>query len=87
LATDVGGAADQHSAFGEDWWLWLVFTGWSIGCVCSIKWVGAFVTALVGVYTVEDLWDKFGDLKMPIVSILRTRIRTDVVGQTLLILF
>jgi dolichyl-phosphate-mannose-protein mannosyltransferase len=55
--------------------------------VCSIKWVGAFVTALVGVYTVEDLWDKFGDLKMPIVSILRTRIRTDVVGQTLLILF
>lgn len=42
-------------------------TGWSIGCVCSVKWVGFFVTALVGAYTMEDLWDKFGDLKMPAV--------------------
>jgi dolichyl-phosphate-mannose--protein O-mannosyl transferase len=42
-------------------------TGWSIGCVCSVKWVGLFATALVGAYTLEDLWDKFGDLKMPVV--------------------
>ena len=40
-------------------------TGVSIGCVCSIKWVGMFGTALVGLYTIEDLWNKFGDLKMP----------------------
>jgi dolichyl-phosphate-mannose-protein mannosyltransferase len=33
--------------------------------VCSVKWVGFFVTALVGLYTIEDLWNKFGDLKMP----------------------
>ena len=58
------------SPFGEDWWLWLIFTGWSIGCVCSVKWVGQFVTALVGLYTIEDLWNKFGDLSMPIVSYL-----------------
>jgi dolichyl-phosphate-mannose-protein mannosyltransferase len=56
------------SPFGEDWWIWLIFTGWSIGCVCSVKWVGQFVTALVGLYTVEDLWEKFGDLSMPPVS-------------------
>jgi len=31
--------------------------------------VGLFVTALVGLYTIEDLWDKFGDLKMPVVSL------------------
>lgn len=31
--------------------------------------VGLFVTALVGIYTVEDLWDKFGDLKMSYVSV------------------
>jgi dolichyl-phosphate-mannose-protein mannosyltransferase len=31
--------------------------------------IGLFVTALVGVYTIEDLWDKFGDVKMPIVSV------------------
>ena len=31
--------------------------------------IGLFVTALVGVYTIEDLWEKFGDVKMPIVSL------------------
>lgn len=30
----------------------------------SVKWVGLFVTSLVGLYTIEDLWNKFGDLKM-----------------------
>lgn len=35
----------------------------------SVKMVGLFVTALVGLYTIEDLWDKFGDLKMPVVSL------------------
>lgn len=30
--------------------------------------IGLFVTALVGLYTIEDLWEKFGDLKMPVVS-------------------
>jgi len=31
--------------------------------------IGLFVTALVGVYTIEDLWDKFGDTRMPWVGI------------------
>jgi dolichyl-phosphate-mannose--protein O-mannosyl transferase len=39
-------------------------TGLSIGCVCSVKWVGLFVTTLVGLYTIEDLWNKFGDLNI-----------------------
>ncbi|KGO72512.1 Glycosyl transferase, family 39 [Penicillium italicum] len=34
----------------------------SLECV---KWVGFFCTALVGLYTIDDLWNKFGDLKMP----------------------
>ncbi|BGP29202.1 Dolichyl-phosphate-mannose--protein mannosyltransferase 2 [Rhodotorula toruloides] len=54
----------QRRPFEEDWWIWLTLTGISIGCVCSVKWVGMFVTALVGLYTVEDLWNKFGDLRM-----------------------
>ncbi|GAA6005428.1 hypothetical protein JCM10207_002978 [Rhodosporidiobolus poonsookiae] len=54
----------QRRPFEEDWWIWLTMTGLSIGCVASVKWVGLFVTALVGIYTVEDLWNKFGDLRM-----------------------
>jgi len=56
----------QYQSFSLDWWLWLSMTGLSIGCVTSVKWVGLFVTALVGLYTIEDLWEKFGDLKMSV---------------------
>ncbi len=38
----------------------------------SIKWIGLFVTALVGLYTIEDLWEKFGDLKMSVVCMNRS---------------
>lgn len=55
----------QHKSFSVEWIIWLFLTGLSIGCVCSVKWVGLFATALVGLYTAEDLWNKFGDLKMP----------------------
>ena len=34
--------------------------------------IGLFVTALVGVYTIKDLWEKFGDTKMPVVRPLVT---------------
>ncbi|KIK71186.1 glycosyltransferase family 39 protein [Collybiopsis luxurians FD-317 M1] len=54
----------QPWPFSFDWWAWLAFTGISIGLVTSVKMVGLFVTALVGLYTVEDLWDKFGDLRL-----------------------
>lgn len=58
----------QRESFSIEWWIWLLLTGISIGCVCSVKWVGLFSTALVGLYTAEDLWNKFGDYKMPKVS-------------------
>ncbi|KAI9684661.1 MAG: Protein O-mannosyltransferase 2 [Trizodia sp. TS-e1964] len=59
----------QNESFSPEWWLWVILTGISIGCVCSVKWVGFFVTALVGIYTIEDLWNKFGDLRMPKVEL------------------
>ncbi|CAG8146230.1 unnamed protein product [Penicillium nalgiovense] len=55
----------QRDSFSLEWYAWLCLTGLSIGCVCSVKWVGFFCTALVGLYTIDDLWNKFGDLKMP----------------------
>lgn len=55
----------RKESFSAQWALWLFLTGLSIGCVTSVKWVGFFVTALVGLYTAEDLWNKFGDHKMP----------------------
>ncbi|KAL4796197.1 Dolichyl-phosphate-mannose-protein mannosyltransferase-domain-containing protein [Aspergillus venezuelensis] len=61
----------QHASFSVAWLTWLFLTGVSIGCVCSVKWVGLFCTALVGLYTIEDLWNKFGDLKMSEVTLAK----------------
>ncbi|ODV90867.1 glycosyltransferase family 39 protein, partial [Tortispora caseinolytica NRRL Y-17796] len=52
--------------FSRKWWFWITALGVSLGCVCSVKWVGAFVTALVGLFTIHQLWDMFGDTDMPV---------------------
>jgi dolichyl-phosphate-mannose-protein mannosyltransferase len=59
----------RRRSFEPEWFFWLFMTGLSIGFVTSVKLVGLFVTALVGLYTIEDLWTKFGDTKMPVTEL------------------
>jgi len=54
----------REKPFSMSWFVWLFLTGVSIGCVSSIKWVGLFAVALVGLYTIWELWDYLGDMNM-----------------------
>ncbi|ORX85212.1 PMT-domain-containing protein [Anaeromyces robustus] len=50
----------RKNPFSLNWWLTLAGTGASLGCVVSVKWVGLFSIALVGLYTIWELWDYLG---------------------------
>jgi dolichyl-phosphate-mannose-protein mannosyltransferase len=56
---------DRSRAFTEEWWIWLILTGLSLGAVVSCKWVGLFTIATVGVDTIRQLWQLIGDLRVP----------------------
>ncbi|KAJ3051595.1 Protein O-mannosyltransferase 2 [Rhizophlyctis rosea] len=55
----------KTAPFSAQWWFWIFATGLTLGACASVKWVGFFAIALVGLHTIEELWDMFGDLKMP----------------------
>lgn len=54
----------RRQPFTVAWAGWLVATGVSLGLVLSAKWVGLFAVALVGVYTLYELFDLFGQKDM-----------------------
>lgn len=43
--------------FHRNWWLWLLATGVAIGGATSVKMVGLFTVALIGIATTMDLWE------------------------------
>jgi dolichyl-phosphate-mannose-protein mannosyltransferase len=56
---------DKYEPFTEQWWLWLILSGLSLGAVVSCKWVGLFTIATIGVCTIWQLWTLLGDLRTP----------------------
>lgn len=54
--------------FSFPWWGYLALTGFSLGCGASVKWIGLFSVAVVGIYTVADLWNLMGDKAVTNVS-------------------
>ncbi|XP_011305386.1 protein O-mannosyl-transferase 2 [Fopius arisanus] len=63
----IGAHRDQ--AFTRSWWGWLIFTGLSLACTISVKFVGLFVVLLVGIFTVYELWRELGDLTKPVINV------------------
>ena len=60
------GSLHEHP-FTFSWWSWLVFTGISLACTISVKFVGLFVVLLVGFYTIYALWRELGNLSQSVV--------------------
>ncbi|EDQ85306.1 uncharacterized protein MONBRDRAFT_29409 [Monosiga brevicollis MX1] len=52
--------------FGVWWWTSLATTGVMLGCAISCKFVGLFIVLFVGLYTANDLWELWGDLRVSI---------------------
>ncbi|KAI9207511.1 Dolichyl-phosphate-mannose-protein mannosyltransferase-domain-containing protein [Polychytrium aggregatum] len=51
----------QDRPFSASWWYSLALTGVSLGLASSVKWVGLFLIATIGVATIVNLWNVIGD--------------------------
>lgn len=60
------GPNSGYRAFTKAWWFYLTWTGVSISCAFSVKFVGLFIVALVGLRTAYDIWLILGDISRPI---------------------
>nr|XP_003705238.1 PREDICTED: protein O-mannosyl-transferase 2 isoform X1 [Megachile rotundata]XP_012145078.1 PREDICTED: protein O-mannosyl-transferase 2 isoform X1 [Megachile rotundata]XP_012145079.1 PREDICTED: protein O-mannosyl-transferase 2 isoform X1 [Megachile rotundata] len=65
----IGSLRDEP--FTWKWWGWLSFTGISLACTMSVKFVGLFVVLLVGLHTAFELWRELGDLTKPITYVVK----------------
>ncbi|XP_054161433.1 protein O-mannosyl-transferase 2-like [Oppia nitens] len=57
--------------FSKKWWFWLCWTGLFLACSISVKFVGLFVVVLIGLQTIADLWQIYGNLSNPLTLIVK----------------
>ncbi|KAK9728208.1 hypothetical protein K7432_001211 [Basidiobolus ranarum] len=67
-----------NTPFTMKWWLWLGATGVSLGLTGSVKWVGLFLYATVGLSTLAQLWELIGDF-----SVTPTRFAKELMARVL----
>ncbi|CAO2587023.1 Protein O-mannosyl-transferase 2 [Lemmus lemmus] len=58
-----------HRPFSAPWWFWLSLTGISLAGALGVKFVGLFIILQVGLNTISDLWQLFGDLSLSLVTV------------------
>ena len=56
----------QSQSFTSSWYLSLLGVGISMALSASCKWVGLFAVVAVGLYTISDMWNMLGDVKVPL---------------------
>ena len=61
----------SEQPFSTTWWTWLTITGVMLGGAISVKFVGLFVILLVGLNTVEQLWEILGDMSKPFSNVIK----------------
>ncbi|KAJ3392676.1 hypothetical protein HDU84_003682 [Entophlyctis sp. JEL0112] len=54
----------QSEPFTLNWWYPLAMTGVCLGLAGSVKWVGLFLIATIGLSTLHNLWTVLGDLRV-----------------------
>lgn len=53
-----------HRPFQFWWYVWLFMTGLGLGLTVSCKWVGLFTIATIGVSTIKNLWEIWGNTRI-----------------------
>ncbi|KAI9312657.1 Dolichyl-phosphate-mannose-protein mannosyltransferase-domain-containing protein [Dichotomocladium elegans] len=61
----------QKRPFRFWWYFWLAMTGLGLGLTVSCKWVGLFTIATIGVSTIKNLWEIWGDTRVPVPVFVR----------------
>jgi len=61
----------KETPWSFDWWYWLAATGVGLGLTFSVKWVGLFIIATIGLATIKDLWDILGNIDISIYQVIK----------------